>query len=167
MKKILRLAFLLAATSCLDPQTPKMQYVPDMADAPFLKPQRNYLEPPEHSVATTALLYPETAEIAEKNLRNPLPATQATVDAGKHWYNTFCVNCHGADGKGVGSITDVYMPAPNLTVADYEKRGDGFFFHRITFGAQAIMPPYGHAITPTERWQIVHYLRVLQKNGGH
>ena len=56
-----------------DPSQPKVQYVPDMADAPTMKPQENYLEPPEGAVSTNAILYPATVEEAEKNLKNPLP----------------------------------------------------------------------------------------------
>ena len=158
--------YILFLSSCLDPKTTKIQYVPDMADAPTMKPQENYLDPPEHTIAMNRPLYPATAEISESVLQNPTPDNDATIEQGKKWFNTFCIPCHGADGKGIGSITDVYMPAPNLTEASYKARKDGFFFHRITFGAQAIMPGYGHATSALERWQIVRYLRVLQKKGN-
>ena len=162
---MLKLLLFTILTGCLDPKTTKIQYVPDMADAPRLKPQLNYIDPPEFSIAMNRPLYPSTAEIAENVLQNVTPDTDATVEQGKKWFNVYCTPCHGVDGKGVGSITDVYMPAPNLTEAAYRARKDGFFFHRITFGAQAIMPGYGHATTALERWQIVRYLRVLQKKG--
>lgn len=166
LKNLLMLTVAFGFVSCLDPKVPKVQYVPDMADAPTMKAQENYLDPPEHSVANNAVLYPKTAEEAEKVLKNPYPATIEVVEAGKKMYGIYCVPCHGTDAKGVGSITDVYMPAPDLTAKAYIDRGDGFFFHRITFGAQAIMPGYGHATTVHERWQIIHYLRTLQKAGA-
>lgn len=144
-----------------DPTQPKVQYVPDMADAPTMKPQENYLEPPQGSVATNAILYPATVEEAEKSLKNPLPNEPQVVALGEKTYNTFCVPCHGAGGKGDGSITDLYPRPPDITADIYQKRSDGFFFHRITFGAN-IMPGYGHAIMPHERWATVHYLRKLQ-----
>ena len=144
-----------------DPTQPKVQYVPDMADAPTMKPQENYLDPPEGAVSTNAILYPATAEEAEKNLQNPLPNEPQVVALGEKTYNTFCIPCHGAEAKGDGSITDLYPRPPDLTTEIYQKRADGFFFHRITFGAN-IMPGYGHAIMPHERWAAVHYLRKLQ-----
>lgn len=144
-----------------DPTQPKVQYVPDMADAPTMKPQENYLEPPEGSVSTTAILYPATAEESEKNYKNPLPNESQVVALGEKTYNTFCITCHGAEAKGDGIITDLYPRPPDLTADIYKKREDGFFFHRITFGAN-IMPGYGHAIMPHERWATVHYLRKLQ-----
>jgi len=144
-----------------DPTQPKVQYVPDMADAPTMKPQENYLEPPEGAVSSSAILYPATVEEAEKNLKNPLPNEPQVVALGEKTFNTFCIPCHGAAAKGDGSITDLYPRPPDLTAEIYQKRGDGFFFHRITFGAN-IMPGYGHAIMPHERWATVHYLRKLQ-----
>ena len=144
-----------------DSSQPKVQYVPDMADAPTMKPQENYLEPPEGAVATNAILYPKTVEEAEKTLKNPLPPEAQVVDLGQRTYNTFCTPCHGAEAKGDGSITDVYPRPPDITSEAYQTRGDGFFFYRITFGG-AMMPGYGHAISVDERWAIVAYLRTLQ-----
>lgn len=144
-----------------DNSAPKVQYVPDMADSPTLKPQENYLEPPEHSVPLNAILYPKTVEEAEANLKNPLPQDDRVIKLGEKMYNTYCVPCHGPTGKGDGSITDVYIKPPDITDAAFAKRADGFYFYRITFGAN-VMPGYGHATMPHERWAIVHYLRTLQ-----
>ena len=144
-----------------DSTQPKIQYVPDMADAPTLKPQENYLEPPEHSVATNAVLYPKTVEDAEANLKNPLPSDERVLALGEKMYGTYCIPCHGAAANGDGSITDLYPKPPDILTEAYQKRGDGFYFYRITFGGN-IMPGYGHATLPFERWAIVHYVRKLQ-----
>lgn len=145
-----------------DPSLPKVQYVPDMADAPTMKPQENYLEPPEGAVAMSAVLYPKTVEEAEANLKNPLPNDPQVLALGEKMFNTYCIPCHGAAAKGDGSITDLYPRPPDITADIYKKRADGFFFYRITFGAN-IMPGYGHSIAAHERWAIVHYLRKLQE----
>ncbi len=144
-----------------DTSQTKVQYVPDMADAPTMKPQENFIEPPEGSVSNNAILYPKTVEEAEANLKNPLQNDPQVVALGEKMFNTYCIPCHGAAAKGDGSITDVYPKPPDITSAAYQARGDGFFFYRITFGAN-IMPGYGHATAPHERWAIVHYLRKLQ-----
>jgi mono/diheme cytochrome c family protein len=148
------------ATGC-DRTIPKIQYVPDMADAPVLKAQRNFIEPPEHAVATNAVLYPKTIEEAEATLKNPLPQDDRVLQLGERMFSTYCFPCHGAAAKGDGPITDVYPKPPDITSDVYQKHGDGFFFYRITFGGN-IMPGYGHATLPHERWAIVHYLRKLQ-----
>ncbi len=144
-----------------DKSIPKIQYVPDMADAPTMKPQENYLEPPEGSVATNSILYPSTVEEAEANLKNPLQSDPDVMALGEKMYNTYCIPCHGAAAKGDGSITDLYPRPPDITADNYKKRADGFFYYRITFGAN-IMPGYGHSIASHERWAIVHYVRKLQ-----
>ena len=161
---------LVGAWGCKDgPNDTKWQYFPDMADAPTVKAQESYIDPPEGSVTTKALLYPATIEESEKLLNSPLarlsgPRQESYAGQGKRLFGIFCQQCHGTDGKGIGSITDVYVQAPNLTLAAYKERKDGFFFHKITFGG-AIMPGLGHAITALERWKIVLYLRKLQEAG--
>ncbi len=141
----------------------KVQYVPDMADAPTSKPQKSYLDPPESAVAMSALPYPKTPEDAEKLLQMPPRIAQdpGTAAAGAKHYETFCRVCHGADGKGKHSLGPNFPMPPDITHEAYVKRGDGFFFYRITFGS-AIMPSYGHATNPIERWQIIRHLRTLQ-----
>jgi mono/diheme cytochrome c family protein len=166
--KLSRLGGLLALVSALgscDNSKTKIQYVPDMADAPTLKPQENYLEPPSHSVAQNAFLYPSSKEEADATLANPFPADPKVLALGEKMYNTYCTPCHGAGGKGDGSITDVYIKPPDITDPAFAQRKDGNFFYTITFGAN-IMPAYGHAIQVHERWAIVHYLRKLQGKQG-
>ena len=159
-------ALVVGTASCNnDPNTTKMQYVPDMADSSTVKPQREYLAPPEGSVSMNAILYPETMEESEKVLKNPFPANEQTEELGKVLFNSFCIPCHGEDGQGKGSITDVFPMPPDITSEAYVQRGDGMFFHKITFGGP-IMPSLGHAISAHERWQIVHYVRKMQRQNS-
>lgn len=162
---------LLTATSCKDgPNDTKWQFLPDMADAPTVKAQESYIDPPEGSQTTDAILYPDDIMDAQEVLVNPLGRysgvlLERQVDQGKKLFGIFCQHCHGADGKGQGSITDVFVPAPDITQEPYiSERKDGFFFHKITFGG-ALMPRLGHAISPDERWKIVLYIRELQNKG--
>jgi len=139
----------------------KMQWAPDMADSPANKAQRSYIDPPEGSVSMSAVFYPKSAEDAEKQLTVPdyIAQDPHVLDKGKVMFETFCLPCHGANAKG-GSLPGIVPP--DLTQSAYATKGDGFFFYRITFGT-AIMPSYGHATSVFERWQIVKYLRTLQK----
>lgn len=147
----------------------KLQYMPDMADAPTVKAQEDYIDPPEHSVATNAVLYPASMEVAEREMKLPLYMThpsrvQGTLAAGKKLFETYCSVCHGVDGKGKGTLGDAYpIVVPDISREDLAARKDGFFFMKISKGG-AMMPSYGHATSPHERWQIVSYLRSLQKN---
>ena len=151
-----------------DQNETKLTYMPDMAWSPVMKPYREYLLPPENSVATNAFLYPQTDQEAEENLINPLIGveinqgkekylfSQNDLQNGKERYSDYCYPCHGSDAKGIGPIKE--MVAPDLTNDVYKEKKDGFFFQRITFG-HTIMPAYGYALDIKERWQIILYLR--------
>lgn len=172
--KMITTVVLTAVACSRDPGITKLQYMPDMADSPTQKTQRNYIDPPEGSVAMNSFPYPKTVEEAEKILTMParIVSDDAQTAEGKKMYETYCMVCHGADAKGAGSVVGkegevgLMAPPPDLTVPAYVGRGDGFYFYRITFGAN-IMPAYGYATTPVERWQTVKYLRTLQKAGGN
>jgi mono/diheme cytochrome c family protein len=149
---------------CWDNNTTKLQYMPDMADSPTVKAQEGYLDPPEHSVAMNAILYPKTIEESEQMLRNPYPNSEEILAKGQELFTTFCGSCHGASGAGEGTVSSYFPGIPNIAGEIYRNRQDGFFFSRITTGVGR-MPGYGHAISPNERWYIIHHLRTLQKAG--
>ena len=159
---------LLGLSSCNNHgrNTTKIQYMPDMADTPTTKAQESFLNPPDHSVAVNAILYPESMDVAEKEFRNPYkkgsPNFAKVQQKGKVLFNTHCAVCHGQDGKGEGYIKYAYpIPVPDISRADLAERKDGFFFMKITQGG-AMMPGYGYAISARERWEIITHLRTLQ-----
>jgi mono/diheme cytochrome c family protein len=148
-----------------NPKTTKLQFMPDMADNPTVKAQEGFLPPPPHSIPVDGILYPDSVEKAEAELVNPYPPNEMTFAKGKELYDTFCTVCHGVDGKGDGTLGDAYpVKPPDITRADLATRKDGFFFMKISQGGP-IMPAYGHAISASERWLIIHHLRQLQGQG--
>ncbi len=161
--KTLMLMFLgFSLTNCnLNKRNTGIQYMPDMADSPAIKAQRDFLDPPPGSVARNATLYPETAEESEQVLKNPLPASEENLAEGKAVFEITCIVCHGPSARGDGSLTSAYPKAPDLTLDQVRGRADGWYFHRISFGI-GTMPGYRHSTTVKERWQIIHYLRTLQ-----
>ena len=167
-EKLLYLLFLCSfVTGCLeDSNMTKITYMPDMADGPIVKAHREYLDPPEGSVARNAIIYPDTPEEAGELLSNPFAAVanqEKVLKDGKRLYGYICITCHGPHAKGKGKISDKFPPAPDLTTDLYKNKEDGYIYHRITFGS-AIMPGYGHALSSDERWKVVSYLRTLQEN---
>lgn len=149
------------------PNATKLQYMPDMVDAPTSKPQESFIDPPADSVAVNAILYPQTYEQAEVELKNPFGEDIAQLspqmkERGKHLYDTYCAVCHGYDGKGKGTLGDAYpLPIPDITRDDLKTKKDGWFFFRISKGGQQ-MPAYAYATSPYERWWIIAHLRGLQ-----
>lgn len=159
-------AILLVTLSCKeDRNQTKLQYLPDMADNPTVKAQEDYLEPPKHSVASSAVLYPETDLQAETEFRNPLPpGIKEHIQQGKELYEIYCVVCHGEKGDGKGTLGTAYLGGvvPSIITDVLKAKKDGFYFQKISKGGP-IMPSYGHATHYLERWKMIAYLRTLQQ----
>ena len=98
-----------------------------------------------------------TRELAEQRLRNPIRA-DAPVDRGRALFETYCVPCHGQAMNGGGTVSRYFGPMQDLTSADVQQHGDGWFYATIANGTDR-MPHYAFELTPDERWQIVHFLR--------
>ena len=103
---------------------------------------------------------PEAAALA-----NPIPATQASVERGARAYEATCAACHGPAGRGDGPTAEGLLPPPtDLTVAT-RGRSDGELYHWITNGlAGTSMPAFATELTPDERWDVVNYLRTLERD---
>jgi hypothetical protein len=98
-------------------------------------------------------------------LQNPLPYTKENMQAGEKLYNTFCIVCHGKTALGDGSVTGANrFPAPPSLHTD-QARGyaDGTIFHILTKG-MGKMPNYADKLDPNERWQVIQYLRAVQRS---
>jgi len=95
--------------------------------------------------------------------RNPVSATVESVNRGGTLFAIYCTPCHGASGKGDGLVAAKFVPAADLTNPDLQKvRTDGFWQSYLSVGG-AVMPAYGEALTPEERWDVVNYLRTLAR----
>ena len=100
---------------------------------------------------------PEAAKI-----RNPLPATEQSVAAGKRTYSRLCARCHGASGKGDGGGAGAGGQPADFTDDTWEfGASDGEIFSVIHDGTSADMEAYGERLGETEIWQLVNFLRSL------
>ncbi len=109
------------------------------------------------------LYYPREAREAAAARKNPVPATPESLKKGGDLFAIYCTPCHGASGKGDGLVSPKFVPPPDLTSADLQKaRTDGYWQSYVSVGG-AVMPSYGEALSPEERWDVVNYLRTLAK----
>lgn len=93
------------------------------------------------------------------NLTNP-----SFIQAGKSVYLGHCIVCHGANGKGDGeSGFGLEVPPGDFTDAFTLNESDGALFWKITTG-RGPMPPFLNKLSDNQRWQVVAYLRELQRN---
>ena len=121
---------------------------------------RGYVSPPFAAMGNTI----EDAQEVGQVLSNPEPLTMANLLQGQAQYNVYCRACHGEKGVGDGPVTGPdRFPAPaSLHTAQALQYSDGTIYHVITRGVGK-MPSYAHLLEPKERWQVIHYVRALQR----
>ncbi len=97
-----------------------------------------------------------------KKLKNPLPATEASLAAGKALYLEHCAKCHGEQGKGDGPEVEMYdvKPADFTDAHMMSEMTDGEIFWKISEGRKP-MPTFKKQLTEEQRWQLVNYVRTL------
>lgn len=98
-------------------------------------------------------------------LTNPLPRTQATLDAGAKVYADNCVSCHGEQGLGDGEAGRNLSPPPgNLAwLSDMPMaRWDGFMYWTIAEGGAQFgtaMPAYKDVLSRNDIWAVTAYVQ--------
>ncbi len=105
---------------------------------------------------------PMNRKQADGTLHNPLMPTAAHLSRGEALFQTNCAPCHGRTARGNGPVAfQMLIPPPDLTTAQPAERTDGYLYATIRNGS-IVMPAYGDAMSPDERWELVLYLRQLQ-----
>jgi mono/diheme cytochrome c family protein len=104
-------------------------------------------------------------EEAGENLINPIAISKASLDMGQKKYDIYCSPCHGYHGEGNSRLGGQFPNPPSLHSEKVRTWTDGRLFHVITDG-QNIMPSYSTQLTQEERWNVVNYIRVLQRGDG-
>jgi mono/diheme cytochrome c family protein len=94
-----------------------------------------------------------------KAVKNPVKG----VGNAKKNIETNCVTCHGPNGKGDGAAAAALPPPKpaDWTSPKVAAESDGEIFWKISNGRGA-MPPWKH-LPDKDRWEIVNYIRTLQK----
>jgi mono/diheme cytochrome c family protein len=109
------------------------------------------------------------AFVGNKDVKNPIPATPATINDGKEAFGHYCMVCHGLDGQATGVPFASHMspPVPSLTSSDVQSYTDGQLQWVIENGiAPSGMPASKGILNQDEMWSIVVYLRHLPPAGS-
>jgi mono/diheme cytochrome c family protein len=93
---------------------------------------------------------------------NPIKPTEASIKRGHQLFNTYCIVCHGPEGRGGMPIESKLRGIPRFTGELLRSVDDSHMFSMITSG-HGPMPGYAEALTPEERWHVSNYVRTLQK----
>lgn len=168
---------LSALTGCKNPKQPNVELIQDMMESPAIKPQEYDEASPNHSgmrlppagtqpVGFVPYRYADDIAGAAKN-KNPLAGdfSDTTLKLGLKYYVTHCTVCHGESGEGGEKMPvgeKMALKPPDLTSAKINAWTDGQIYHVITVG-QGLMGPYASHIPQKYRWQVVNYIRTLQK----
>ena len=107
---------------------------------------------------------PTPAARQETTLPNPIPPDAASISAGNALYAQYCVACHGSAGRGDGPVGLTLNPRPaDLTVHTVAGvHTDGQLYEWIRDGfPNSAMPAFGQALSETDRWNLVNYIRTL------
>jgi mono/diheme cytochrome c family protein len=172
------LSFVLSGCSW-DKSQPNVELIQDMMEQPSVKSQEydDFFEngaggarmPPEHTVPVGFTPYAYAQNPADaKNNKNPLAGNMSpeVLLVGQKYFETNCAVCHGHHLNGDGPVAS-HMPVkpPHLNSDKIKGWADGQIYNVITMG-QGVMGPYASHIPEQDRWQVVNYIRYLQKLGN-
>jgi mono/diheme cytochrome c family protein len=103
-------------------------------------------------------------------LKNPVPATAASINTGRAVYGKQCRHCHGLRGLGDGPLAPKNPSPANLTDAKWDHGGsDGEIFTLILNGAPAPkseMKGMKGTLTDKDIWNVVNFLRTIGPKPG-
>lgn len=108
-------------------------------------------------------------ERAGKELVNPLVPTAANIAEGKRLFANNCQHCHGEKGDGNGKVAagggGKFAGVISYYDDAHKELPVGKMFHSITYGKN-LMGSHATQLNPTERWQVILWIKVLQKAAG-
>ena len=96
--------------------------------------------------------------------------TDATASArGEQLYQTYCMVCHGSDGRGTGpAARSLPHPPADLTHHFHNQPGDGdaYLFWRVSEGGEvepfksmrSAMPSFKTVLSEDQRWDVLAYV---------
>ncbi len=174
MRRLALLAVtLLAAAGCNpDNVVHRIGWFATMRHQRSIKPYAKPIPPVPGTVPVTGVEPAVNLQTADR-LVNPRTRTSESINQGRFLYETYCLVCHGATGRGDGPISAANGQTPpgpffgvrslvNDTIA---RRTDGYIYAVIVSGqvmGRGLMPMYGDKVRGTDRWDVVNYVRTLQ-----
>jgi hypothetical protein len=178
LKTLLFFSVVIGFSGChIDKSKPNFELIQDMMESPAIKSQEfdedspnhaGMRVPPEGTQPRGFEPYPfPTNPEASKTLKNPFEKSfsEETLKTGIKYYTIHCSICHGVKGEGGEKMTvaeTMALKPPSLLSDKIKGWSDGQIYHVITMG-QGVMGPYASHIPQKYRWQVVQYIRHLER----
>lgn len=107
---------------------------------------------------------------AALEMDNPVEADARSLADGRRLYSVYCSPCHGGFTErgqwikqGLWNYEQYPIKGPDLSSTYLLKLPDGYMFGNIHFSRDAVMPRYGWKLSINDHWDVVNYLRELQR----
>ena len=137
----------------------------DMRRSVVLKPQKGPLLPADSvSVPVGGLERDPGREVLAATLVNPTAPADLAASArrGAAEFRRICVPCHGTTMMGDGPVAALFMRPPDLLAPLTRQRPDGYIYSYIRHGG-IVMPSHGAQVTRAQAWDVINYLRQMQR----
>jgi mono/diheme cytochrome c family protein len=93
----------------------------------------------------------------------PVASSSASIQRGQVEFGITCQMCHGESGQGNGRLATYFNPKPaDLTGERVRAFSDSDIYLVISLG-RGQMPSLAEIIPPDSRWDVINYVRTLQK----
>jgi len=106
---------------------------------------------------------------AERERKNPIPATPEIMAEARAHFADHCATCHANDGSGQTDIGQgLYPKAPDMRLSSTQSLSDGELFYIIHNGVRFTgMPAWGQSASEEDEdsWKLVHFIRHLPQVG--
>jgi mono/diheme cytochrome c family protein len=135
-----------------------------MRETPAVRPHEEAPTPMDQGVVPfqsgEAILKATNADM----LTSPFPLEKPEViKQGKALYLTYCVQCHGKNYDGNGTVGQSFSPLPtDLRSKKVQALTEGLFFKEISYGIpNGRQPPLAATIDIEDRWRIIAFVKSL------
>jgi mono/diheme cytochrome c family protein len=137
---------------------------PEATPAPTPEPTPEATPAPAGQMSESLKAYLATISEADKARVNPKAGDAAAIEAGKTEFQSTCLPCHGASGKGDGPAAVALNPKPaDLTDAALNSQiTSGQRFAIMKNGIPNTgMQPFGAALSDDKVWELIAYVESL------
>jgi cytochrome c oxidase cbb3-type subunit 2 len=113
---------------------------------------------PDANVRWLAQMVPE----GWRNVPDPYPTSEASLQRGHKIYQFFCIGCHGPIGDGMGPAQPwLYPPPLNFTILKGREISGGILYYQIMNGITGTAMPYFKRDLESQKiWEVGNYVAV-------